>query len=208
MKIAFITFGGRIIGTGHLFRCLAIADWINYLEFDVEISFHLYDSGFEEQDKALEILHNRSSYESKIQDKNSIGELDFETVVLDMLDAPINIVRLIKKKSKFLVSVDNVASSRRLSDVAINPLYYRINNNKINWDYVGPKFQIISHKFFNKRSIWRNEVKRILIIQGGSDPFGIAPKIAKHLESLAIERSISLHVIVGPASKQSSDLFS
>lgn len=206
MKIAFITFGGRIIGTGHLFRCLAIADWIKQLESNVEISFHLYDSGFEEQDKALEILNSRSSYISNIQDNNSIKELDFETVVLDLLDTPFDFMSLIKKRSKFLVSIDNVSSSRRLSNIAINPLYYRINKNKINEDYVGPKFQIISHKFFNKKSNWRNKVEKILIIQGGSDPFGISPKIAKHLESLTLERSISFHVIVGPASKQSCEL--
>lgn len=206
MKIAFITFGGRIIGTGHLFRCLAIADWIKQLESNVEISFHLYDSGFEEQDKALEILNSRSSYISNIQDNNSIKELDFETVVLDLLDTPFDFMSLIKKRSKFLVSIDNVSSSRRLSNIAINPLYYRINKNKINEDYVGPKFQIISHKFFNKKSNWRNKVEKILIIQGGSDPFGISPKIVKHLESLALERSISFHVIVGPASKQSCEL--
>ena len=206
MKISFITFGGRQIGTGHLFRCLAIVDWIEQLKLNVEISFYLYDSGFEEQNKALEILQSRSNYSCSIQNKNSIKSMNFDTVVFDLLDAPIDLMEFVKKKSNFLVSIDNVSNSRELSNIAINPLYYKINKSKINHSYVGPKFQIISHKFFNKKSNWKNKVEKILIIQGGSDPFGLAPKIAKDIELLLMNKLISLHVVVGPASKKSNDL--
>ena len=78
MKVSFITFGGREIGTGHLFRCLAIADWIRLLEIDAEISFYLYDSGLENQSKALEILQSRSVYPCKIHNINSIRKLNFD----------------------------------------------------------------------------------------------------------------------------------
>ena len=206
MKISFITFGGREIGTGHLFRCLAIADWMRQLKLNAEISFHLYDSGFEEQNKALEILQSRSNYSCSIQNKNSIKGMNFDTVVLDLLDVPIDLMEFVKKKSNFLVSIDNVSNSRELSNIAINPLYYKINKSKINHDYIGPKFQIISHKFFNKKSNWKNKVEKILIIQGGSDPFGFAPKIAKDIELLLLNNSISLHVVVGPATNKSNDL--
>ena len=131
MKISFITFGGREIGTGHLFRCLAIADWMRQLKLNAEISFHLYDSGFEEQNKALEILQNRSNYSCSIQNKNSIKSMNFDTVVLDLLDVPIDLMEFVKKKSNFLVSIDNVSNSRELSNIAINPLYYKINKTQI-----------------------------------------------------------------------------
>jgi spore coat polysaccharide biosynthesis predicted glycosyltransferase SpsG len=105
LKISFITFGGREIGTGHLFRCLAIADWMRQLKLNAEISFHLYDSGFEEQNKALEILQSRSNYSCSIQNKNSINGMNFDIVVLDLLDVPIDLMELVKKKSNFLVSI-------------------------------------------------------------------------------------------------------
>ena len=206
MKISFITFGGREIGTGHLFRCLAISEWMEQLKLNAEISFHLYDSGVEELNKALEIMRSRSDYCCHIQNKESIKDMRFDTVVVDLLDAPIDLMNFLKKKSNFLVSIDNVSKSRELSNIAINPLYYKIDKSKTSHDYIGPKFQIISHRFFNKKSNWRDKVEKILIIQGGSDPYGIAPKIVRDLESLLLNKSIALHVVVGPASNQSHDL--
>ena len=147
MKISFITFGSREIGTGHLFRCLAIADWMRHLKLNAEISFHLYDSGIEEQNKALEIMQSRSNYCCYIQNKESIKDMNFDTVVVDLLDAPLDLMNFLKKKSNFLVSIDNVSKSRELSNIAINPLYYKIDKSKTIHDYIGPKFQIISHTF-------------------------------------------------------------
>jgi len=206
LKVSFITFGGRVIGTGHLFRCLAISEWMEQLKLNAEISFHLYDSGVEEQNKALEILQSRSNYCCYIQNKESIKDIHFDTVVVDLLDAPLDLMGFLKKKSNLLVSIDNVSKSRELSNIAINPLYYKIDKSKTSHDYIGPKFQIISHRFFNKKSNWRDKVEKILIIQGGSDPFGITYKIVRDLESLLLNKSIALDVVVGPASNQSHEL--
>ena len=208
MKVSFITFGGREIGTGHLFRCLAIANWMKLLKINTEISFHLYCSGLEKQDKALEILKSRSNYSCFIENNNTIKEMNFDTVVLDILDVSDDLVTSVKKNSNFLVSIDNVSKSRELSNIAINPLYYKVNKSRVNHNFVGPKYQIISHTFYNKKSNWRNKVKKILIIQGGSDPFGIAPLIVKDLESLLRNKLIEFHVVIGPASNHSIDLLS
>jgi len=208
VKIAFITFGGRIIGTGHLFRCLAIADWIKLFKIDTEISFYLYDSGLENQSKALEILQSRSVYPCKIHNINSIRKLNFDKVILDLLDVPIDLMQLVKKNSNFLVTIDNLSESRELSNVAINPLYFGINKSKVIHNYVGPKFHIISNTFENIKSNWKSKVEKVLIIQGGSDPFGIAPKIVKDLEFILQRKSIVLHVVIGPASNHSIHLSS
>ena len=206
MKVSFITFGGRDIGTGHLFRCLAMADWMRKLNLNVEISFYLFDSGFEGQDKAIKILQSRSNYPCSIQNINSIKTMIFDTVVMDLLDVSLDLMELIKKKSNFVVTIDNVSNSRELSNIAINPLYYKINRSKIKNDYVGPKFQIISHKFINKISHWKNKVEKILIIQGGSDPYELVPKIAKDIELILLDKTVSLHLIVGPAANKSNEL--
>ena len=208
MKISFITFGGPKIGTGHLFRCLAMSEWFEELTLYPEISFHLYDLGLEKLDKAFEILQTRSSYCCYLQNLESIKEARFDTVIVDLLNAPLDLMSTLKKRSNLLVSIDNITKSRKLSNIAINPLYYEIKNNDIDHDYIGPKFQIISPGFFNKKSLWKKNVEKILIIQGGSDPYGNAPKIVKDLEPLLFNKLITLHVIIGPASNQSSELLS
>jgi len=206
MQVSFLTFGGQKIGTGHLFRCLAMSEWMEQLKLNAEISFHLYDSGVEKQNKALEILQSRSNYSCYIQNKESIKNMHFDTVVVDLLDAPLDLMVFLKKNSNLLVSIDNVSKSRELSNIAINPLYYKINKSKTSHDYIGPKFQIISHRFFDKKSNWKDKVEKILVIQGGADSFGITSKIVRDLESLLLNKSIELHVVVGPASNQSHEL--
>jgi len=206
MQVSFLTFGGRKIGTGHLFRCLAMSEWVEKLTLNTEISFHLYDFGAEKQDKALEILHSRSSHCCYIQNKETIKDMHFDTVIVDLLNAPLDLMGILKNRSNLLVSIDNISKSRELSNIAINPLYYKINKSNIGHDYIGPKFQIISPGFLNKQSRWKNKVEKILIIQGGSDPFGITPKIVQDLESLLLNKLITLHVVVGPASNQSQGL--
>ena len=185
-----------------------MAEWFEKLTLNTEISFHLYDLGLEELDKAFEILQTRSSHCCYLQNLESIKEARFDTVIVDLLNAPLDLMVTLKKRSNLLVSIDNVSKSRKLSNIAINPLYYKINNNDIDHDYIGPKFQIISPGFLNKKGLWKKSVEKILIIQGGSDPFGITPKIVKDLAPLLFNKLITLHVVIGPASNQSEGLLS
>ena len=96
MQVSFLTFGGQKIGTGHLFRCLAMSEWMEQLKLNAEISFHLYDSGVEKQNKALEIMQSRSNYCCYIQNKESIKDIHFDTVVVDLLDAPLDLMNFLK----------------------------------------------------------------------------------------------------------------
>ncbi len=208
MKISFITFGGTYIGTGHLFRCLAISEWVYILDQSIEISFHLYGMGIEKQDKALKILRNRSKHSSYIEDKNSIKGLSLDVVIVDLLNTPDSIMHFLRKHSNLLVSIDNTSESRKFSNIAINPLYYKMEkkqDNDIKYDYVGPVFQIISPSYFNNTSNWNDEVENILIIQGGSDPFGLNYRIAQDVQKILPDnKSIVFHIVSGPATKKSN----
>ena len=126
MKLSFITFGGKAIGTGHLFRCLAIVDWVEKLNFDFDISFHLFDSVGEDQKIALEILQERSNYPCFIENEITIKKIKFDRVVIDLLNVPIELMRVVKNNSDFTVSIDNTLRSRDLCDISINPLYYTL----------------------------------------------------------------------------------
>jgi spore coat polysaccharide biosynthesis predicted glycosyltransferase SpsG len=203
LKISLLTFGGTFIGTGHLFRCLAISEWVYILDKSIEISFHLYGMGIESQDKALEILQNRSEYNSYIESDNSIKDLELDVVIVDLLNAPSSIMIFLKECSNLLVSIDNTSESRRYSSIAINPLYYKMERercNSVKCDYIGPIFQIISPSFFNKTSNWSSEVKNILIIQGGSDPFGVSHRVVQDMQKILLDnKSVVFHIVSGPA---------
>jgi spore coat polysaccharide biosynthesis predicted glycosyltransferase SpsG len=210
LKISFITFGGRCIGTGHLFRCLAISKWLkNTIKAD--ISFYLVRSSEDNQNIAANIIRERSSYNVTIISDNSIDKVCSNIAIVDNLDTSYSIMKELRGNVDTLVSIDNTSESRVLADITINPLYYNLKDpsyvRKKN-EYIGPKYQIISPEYFQFKNKHNSYVKNILIIQGGSDPFGITYKIVKDIESLLLVNSnIVINVVSGPASKDVS-LFS
>ena len=208
MNLSFITFGGESIGTGHIFRCLNIAKWVNEIRIDVNVSFFLLDIGLESQHKSVEIIKSRSNYKVSQININSLSELNFNILVSDLLNTPEKVAKILRKKSKFMVSIDNTSSSRVYSDLNINPLYYDIPSKyKTKYDYIGPKFHITSSKFKYLKSRYRKEVKNILITQGGADPFNLTYNIISDLEFIRKSyKNITIHVLLGPAYRHNKSL--
>ena len=88
MRVSLLTFGGSLIGTGHLFRCLNIANWINLVDDSVEISFHVLDTGVEPQYKALNILKSRTSCQVSIETNDSLSDAGWDILIVDLLNTP------------------------------------------------------------------------------------------------------------------------
>jgi UDP-2,4-diacetamido-2,4,6-trideoxy-beta-L-altropyranose hydrolase len=208
MKVSLLTFGGSLIGTGHLFRCLNIAKWIRLVDDSVEISFHVLDTGIESQHKALNILKSRTSCQVSMHTNESLSNTCWDILIVDLLNTPVKIMNYLKGGSNFLVSIDNTSISRTFSDININPLYYTVGEFLISKnDYIGPQYHIISPEFYNTRSYFKNTVKNILIVQGGADPFNFTYKIILQLGFIKSKyKEIVLHVITGPAYSQSKSL--
>ncbi len=209
LNVSFLTFGGREIGTGHLFRCLAISQWLNIVGKDLEINilFFLYGCDSKSIKVSRNIISSLSNYKVNILSHTTpINKYKWDLVIVDLLNTPFQIMSDLRKVSKMIVSIDNTADSRKLSDIAINPLYYNIdnsfnhNNSTLKHDFIGPEYQIISPKYRNTKRIWRSEVKDILIIQGGSDPNNTTQKIYNEIERVLEENdSVRLHIVTGPA---------
>lgn len=208
MRVSLLTFGGSLIGTGHLFRCLNIANWINLVDDSVEISFHVLDTGVEPQYKALNILKSRTSCQVSIETNDSLSDAGWDILIVDLLNTPKKNMNHLKGNSNFLVSIDNTSNSRIFSDMNINPLYYAVGKSLTSKnDYIGPQYHIISPEFYNIRSYFKNTVKNILVIQGGADPFNLTYKIILQLNFIKNKyKEIVLHVITGPAYSHSKSL--
>jgi spore coat polysaccharide biosynthesis predicted glycosyltransferase SpsG len=183
---------------------MSIAKWIQLKNIDTTIEFYLYSQNIEPQDKARQILQERSSSPVTIVDLNKISCIYWNTLIIDMLNTPISLMKILKNNSNMLVSIDNISSSRRLSDININPLYYNfLEKYNTYYDYIGPQFQIISPEYSHLKSVWRENVKNILVIQGGADPFGITCKIIDEITPILYKyKKVTIHLVIGPAAIQ------
>jgi spore coat polysaccharide biosynthesis predicted glycosyltransferase SpsG len=204
--VSFLTFGGKVIGTGHLYRCLAISEWLKAENNNINISFYLYGCDQDSVEVSRKIISSFSNYQVHLIDDLSIKKKKWEIVVVDLLNAPLLIMKHLYFSAIRTISIDNISYSRYFSDVAINPLYYNIEqksidrHRKIRHDYIGPEFQIISPKFQIISGKVKTNVKNILIIQGGADPHNIVEKIYLEVSKiLSTNSSLNLHVVTGPA---------
>ncbi len=210
--ISFITFGGSEVGTGHLYRCLAISEWACKIFEYVKISFYLYGCDEQSFNISQEIIRSQCQYNVYNYNDCCFEPEKWDVVIVDLLNAPLSLMSVLNKSSCSVVSIDNTSDSRCLSDIAINPLYYQLDNacgKNVKHDLIGPENQIISPRFYKKKYMDKGDsVENILIIQGGADPQNLTKFIYYDLLNILDEfKHIKLHVIIGPAAKETIQVF-
>ena len=207
-SVSFVTFGGNIIGTGHLFRCMSISEWIKFSRQDlnIKISFYLYDCDHESIKVSNKIIKQYSEYKPQVINYKTLNKIKWDIVIVDLLNAPLDLMKYLSNKATRVIAIDNISESRNFSDIAINPLYYKLEDrirgksNKLKHDLIGPEYQIIARKYKDSRTVRDGNVENILIIQGGADPNNVSEKILKELYRVLVKNSnLKVHVVLGPA---------
>ncbi|MAV82848.1 MAG: hypothetical protein CMI90_05245 [Pelagibacteraceae bacterium] len=174
-NLAFIVQGNKIIGHGHIFRCLRIS---NFLKNFYNIKF--YSKNIEIKNL---VLKANFSFK-KIIDSNVIKNYDL--VIIDKLNNAYKDIKFLSTNNKNLLILDDVQKYKLKNIKSINYLYYKknCNNKKIISDlqkYV-PIYKEKSYTFSNR-------VKKILIIQGSSDPHKNIFKIFESLKKIIISHN-------------------
>ena len=123
MKIGLYTFGGSNIGTGHLFRSIAFANWLERIPFSLDISFEVINLDPNGIDVALNVLSKRSSIPCNIHKEPGLPGFRWDVLFVDRLRVAPGDMCSLRKRAQKIISVDDVGAGRYLADVAINPLY-------------------------------------------------------------------------------------
>lgn len=204
MKIGLYTFGGPRIGTGHLFRCIALARWLERMSASAEIQFDVIDLDPNGPAVARNVIGRRSGRPCRIHQDPELSGEQWDVLVVDRLKVAPQVMRSLRSRTGFMVSIDDVGPGRYVADVALNPLYRSVEprspDSHLILDRQGPEFQIIGPEFSDFPGRWQDDVTDLLITQGGADPHGLAPRIIRDLEPLlAVHGQLVLHVLTGPA---------
>ena len=202
------------IATGHMMRCLSIADEIS--ELGGKVTFIIADRN------ACGLLENRG-YEYIVLD-TQWDDMDSEIPVMQKLVSNRNIEKLIidsyAATAKYLSAMTDVTYTMYIDDLNRTDLSvdavlcYAIYTDKqvytencagrkvkllLGTDYVPLRkvFQDIPPKTINEN------ISNILILSGGSDPYRT---IEKCIDVLSKDRTIQIHAICGRYSERASEL--
>ncbi len=186
------------IGTGHMFRCLTIAEYLKkkYKLKNKDIAFLIRSTG--KYKIGLKILQKHKYKIIQIKDRNFKLNSERENYYINKHTSNLLIIdrlgkiskNFVKKiKSKILkIIIDDSSNNRKLFDLSLNPLTPRVKKQKNN-SYVGFKYLILPvffYKFKEKVKLQKN----IFISFGGYDHKNLTFIILEILNKLNLKFNI------------------
>jgi len=212
MNIFIRTDASINVGTGHVMRCLTLADELRQKATDIRficregpgnLISYIGNRGYKihqlpgeidiETDRKLtkEIL---SKYETKL-----------DWLIIDRYDIDISWEHPLGKYAKKFMVIDDLANREHDCDLLLDQNYNK-NENRYNGfvpedciQLLGPEYAILRPQFRKARgNLTRRDggVNRILVFMGGSDPKNVTSKVLRAIHML--ERSdIAVDVVIG-----------
>jgi UDP-2,4-diacetamido-2,4,6-trideoxy-beta-L-altropyranose hydrolase len=212
MKVCFRTDASFNIGTGHVMRCLTLADELRQKGTDINFICR------EGPGNLISYIENRGYKVHQLP-----GDIDIETdkrltdkilskyetksdwLIIDHYDIDISWEHPLRKCAKKLMVVDDLADRKHDCDLLLDQNYSKIDNryNDLVPDkciqLLGTEYAILRPQFQKARGTPKKRdggVNRILVFMGGADSKNITSKALRAIHML--DRSnIAIDVVVG-----------
>ena len=123
MKIGLYTFGGPTIGTGHLFRCIALAEWLERLPGNKEICFEIIDHDPDGPKIARQVVSRRSRLPHRLHRDPVIPGERWDVLIIDRLRVNLDIASDLRLRAGLMISIDDRGPGGLLADMPLIPLY-------------------------------------------------------------------------------------
>jgi CMP-N-acetylneuraminic acid synthetase/UDP-N-acetylglucosamine:LPS N-acetylglucosamine transferase len=203
-KICFHVIGNSKKGLGHVYRALSLADRI----MDHDIFFVVND----ENQLAIHKIESQF-YKLKVckkgEEVETILEGSPDLVINDVLNTKISFMKKLKLHGIRLINFEDLGKGSICADVVINALFNDhpyINNGQL---FSGIEYCCLRDEFFyTQPKEYSEEVKKIIILFGGTDPENLSDRILRWLEELKGKWKIDLILGLGYPEKRENDLIS
>lgn len=204
--------GNRKIGTGHIMRCLALADALR--EQGKEIVFVTAEPYFKQLTTAcgfscmvLGTAYDRMEEELPVflplleRDRPELVILDSYFVTPRYMEAIKNISRLLY--------IDDLNTFDYPVDIVVN---YNIYGPELSYPqnkayFLGPQYALLRKEFRGlERRIVQEQVKNVLISTGGTDQYHVALRCAEYLREHPPCENVVFHLILGAMNQDVEEL--
>lgn len=210
MKIIIRTDASIAIGTGHVMRCLALAQAWQDAEEQAIFVMKMVVPTLENklQSEAMQIVYlpvELSRSEDAEETVKIARQYDAKWVVVDGYQFDAEYQRAIKDAGLYLLFIDDYGhSDHYYADVVLNQnisadegMYAkREENTQL---FLGTRYTLLRREFLQWRGWVRSHssfAKKILVTLGGSDPDNVTLKVIQGLQLLQIEK-LEVVVVVG-----------
>jgi UDP-2,4-diacetamido-2,4,6-trideoxy-beta-L-altropyranose hydrolase len=217
-KTVCIRVDGSVeIGTGHVIRCLALAEELSDRGYKPVFCTRGYDSGLIEKIKSrgfdLQVLHAALSMQEDMERFTEMGKKHNAGVVItDNYHFTDQYLKYLKENFKVVVSIDDIAESYFYSDILVNQNIYatpEMYNGKTATGtklFLGTAYALLRPEFkaYHNQSREFSRVKNILVTLGGVDPDNQTLKVLKALDKIKADFSIT--AVIGVSNPHVEDI--
>lgn len=200
LHVLFHTCGNHAIGMGHVVRSLALAQALEESPESVQIRFAVQEVG--------EGVRQIESCGFPVRLWDEPDPLQPDVAVIDVPNPNVEFFKKLREAGVLTVSVDDPGPARYAADLAFSMLYAPAATRPLGCgtrEFGGFGYFALQQGFANLPPKGIHErAYRVLVAQGGSDTYGVLPRICKVLRQM--QRDLDVNVIVGPAFQHNADL--
>jgi len=179
--VVFRFEANRVVGTGHMYHCLQLAEGLDHHE----IVFLLRNC----DDFAIDLLRDRGwNFQVEVDldsDLSKMPNCDKKVIVNDVLDTEVDEILVERLHGFKIVNIEDLGPGAEFADAVINALYSKGPTTSSVVTLLGAKYATLRSEFLDlpKKDV-RERITKILISFGGTDPAELTQRIAKLLVEL------------------------
>lgn len=225
MRFAFRVDSSARIGTGHLVRCLTLAETLRsrgaeaiFLcrQLDGAATSRVENSGFEVRYLDDSLTEGYSSeHNDAIETLKLMHECSLTRVIVDHYDLSIEWETIVAAMIEDLIVIDDFTHRQHQCDLLINQNLlltqaqsYAGSLPDSTRALLGPRYALLQPDFAAIRSLRATEildVKRIVVFMGGSDSENSTEIVLRHLINMGLD-AIAIDVVIGSSNPHRSNI--
>lgn len=222
MKVVIRTDSSRYIGSGHIMRCLTLAEYLRRTGAEVSfvcrdlpgnVAYLVEQRGFSV--RWLNLTDNADREADAYATAAIVGQGRFpEWLIVDHYGLDAHWERILRPFAQRAMVIDDLANREHVCDILLDANFYfqlETRYEKLvppgTRLLLGPKFALLRPEFLQveRQGQYDGNIKRILTFFGGSDPTNETQKLIDALQYLP-ERSFALDVVVGAGNPRRYDI--
>lgn len=218
MNIFFRVDASVEIGTGHVMRCLTLADWLTGENTNIFFVCRKAEGNMEQiiTERGYEVIMLDYEPFHMLEDAREFLKQTFDReidlLIIDHYGIDINWEKQIRPYVKKIFVIDDLANRKHDCDVLLDQNFFL--NMEERYDglvpkycqlLLGPKYLLLRKEFYKIKRHRRTDMKRIFVFFGGSDPTDETTKALHALSKLELNGMV-IDVVVGASNPKRMEI--
>lgn len=221
MNIVFRVDSSEQIGTGHVMRCVTLAQMLRQQGAQIffvcrsdtgHLNNWIQEQGFPLFELTYGIFHQKNDAVATVQVLKKMN-LNIDWLIVDHYELDAQWEKIVYDFVQHVMVIDDLANRKHVCDCLLDQNYLKDMEKRYEAFVptnchlmLGPSYLLLRNEFYEAKKKWprsfREEVRRMLIFYGGSDPTNETEKVLQAIEKVGVPKRLHIDVVIGNANRK------